>query len=61
MTDEAVEGRKECFGCANNWPLGRYGCHFEPIPDEMLDEDGFAPRRKMDCQNWAQRRKEFYA
>lgn len=50
----------KCYGCEHNWPLGRYGCHYEPIPDELLDEDGYAIRQQMNCTNWEERRKEFY-
>lgn len=52
---------KRCYGCEHEWPLGRYGCHYESIPDELLDEDGYAIRQQVRCANWNERRKELYA
>jgi len=45
-----------CMGCEQNWPLGKYGCHYEPI----LSDDEDSVGRKVSCSNWAERRKAFY-
>lgn len=55
MTDSVGQA---CEGCKKGWPLGRFGCHYEPLPDG-LDWEDFTPLQ-MNCTNWAERRKEFY-
>jgi hypothetical protein len=49
----------ECYGCTNNWDLGRFGCHYEPRPDDIPEDEEFCAQQ-VHCLNWADRRKEFY-
>lgn len=49
----------ECVGCKQGWELGRFGCHYEPLPPDWPKDEDFI-RRRIDCTNWAERRKEFY-
>jgi len=48
-----------CKWCDLGWELGRFGCHYEPMPTDWADDE-FMGRMRTDCQNWAEKRKEFY-
>lgn len=48
----------ECWGCLENWPLGKFGCHYEPKPDDW-DDDVEWYGQQNHCSNWRMRRAEF--
>lgn len=49
----------KCKWCDLGWELGRFGCHYEPLPPDW-DDDEFMGRMKADCQNWEEMRLQFY-
>lgn len=51
---EMADCKYMCRYCDEGWPVGKYGCHYEPV--NSLDEPGM----QVHCAAWRIRRIEFH-